>query len=533
MSTTGCSPRRTEPQVEQWRVFEIQLNSSKEYANPFLDMEVNATFTGPGGVTITRPVFWDGEQTWKIRFAPTLLGEWRYRTSSSDASNRGLEGIEGSLKAVPYSGKLPIYQHGFIQVSDNHRYLVFADNTPFFYMGDTHWFMAREKWDRCNKPGCTSEFRAMVDKRVAQKFTVYQSEPHPLNGVAWNKGVTEVNPKMFTDIDRKFQYIADHGMVHATALGAHSTALDLTGPGAARLARYWVARYGAYPVLWFTAQEFDINYPEYADIWVEAAKTFAQSDGYRHPITGHYYATALGDMVTYWGDEAWHNYYMLQNGHKHQNPAQFYEAYWNLVPPKPFLESEANYDDIFTGTSHETAVTAQDVRLSAYLAIQSGSLGFGYGANGIWNDIYSRGDAGCCVADYGFTSWNDAIDFESGDQMTHLIEFYTALDWWKLEPRFDDPAWSTLENPARSFVKSDGNRVYVVYFADLTTKTGTLNGLKPGASYLAKWFNPRSGESAELSQLFQPSPDGRYEIPPRPDEMDWLLLVQMNASTSQ
>jgi hypothetical protein len=55
------------------------------------------------------------------------------------------------------------------------------------------------------------------------------------------------------------------------------------------------------------------------------------------------------------------------------------------------------------------------VRLSAYFAVQSGSLGFGYGANGIWSDIYSRSDTGCCVADYDFTSWKDAMDFESGD----------------------------------------------------------------------------------------------------------------------
>lgn len=30
-------------------------------------------------------------------------------------------------------------KHGKLKVSENHRYLVFEDGTPFFYLGDTAW----------------------------------------------------------------------------------------------------------------------------------------------------------------------------------------------------------------------------------------------------------------------------------------------------------------------------------------------------------------------------------------------------------
>jgi hypothetical protein len=517
---SGCEMQKADLTVEQWRVAEISLASSKSYANPFMDVDVTAIFTGPGGESIQRPAFWDGGNTWKIRFAPTRTGLWTYRTSSTDTQNDGLNKRSGTIRSVAYKGSLPIYQHGFVKVSQNGRYLTYADGAPFFFLGDTHWLMPHEKWDACNKPGCESEFKFMVDRRVTQKFTVYQSEPQGLDGQAWNAGVTEVYPEKFTDLDRKFQYIAEGGLVHATALGCHSQALDLTGPGAARLARYWVARYGAYPVLWFTAQEFDINYPQYEEIWKQAAEAISATDGYHHPITGHYYSTALGQNATYWGDQPWHSYFMLQNGHGRQARPVFYQFYWEFSPAKPFLESEANYEQILNG-----AVNSHMVRVSAYTAIQSGSLGFGYGANGIWNDIYAEGDEGCCVKDYGFTPWQEAIDFEGGDQMTYLYNFYTALDWWKLEPRFRDPSWAKLANPEQIILKSDGNQVYVVHFGNITTKTGLLKNMQPGASYTAKWFDPRKGEYTEISTSVQPSSNGEWEMPPKPDEQDWVLLM--------
>ena len=55
--------------VEQWRVAEIPLTSLVTYANPFQNVDVTATFTGPGGEVITRPAFWDGGVNWKKIFS--------------------------------------------------------------------------------------------------------------------------------------------------------------------------------------------------------------------------------------------------------------------------------------------------------------------------------------------------------------------------------------------------------------------------------------------------------------------------------
>src|ERR1035441_638143 len=43
--------------VERWRVIEIALTSSVTYTDPFQDVDVTATFTGPDKKTIIRPAY--------------------------------------------------------------------------------------------------------------------------------------------------------------------------------------------------------------------------------------------------------------------------------------------------------------------------------------------------------------------------------------------------------------------------------------------------------------------------------------------
>jgi hypothetical protein len=78
--------------TQQWRAVEIVLTSSVTYDSPFQDVDVTATFTGPDHRVISRPAFWDGGRTWKVRFAPPHSGVWEMATSATDATNKGLDG---------------------------------------------------------------------------------------------------------------------------------------------------------------------------------------------------------------------------------------------------------------------------------------------------------------------------------------------------------------------------------------------------------------------------------------------------------
>jgi hypothetical protein len=537
--------------VQQWQAVEIALTSSRSYADPFQDVDVTATFTGPDKKTIIRPAFWDGGTTWKVRFAPTHTGRWTMRTSSTDVENSGLHQVTRTVQCDPYSGNLEIYKHGFLKVSGNGRYLTYSDGTPFFYLGDTHWILAHERFDTSNAPGVNSQFKYMVDKRVSQGFTVLQSEAGWQARSAqiritdeartdeeadadFKHGFTNADLKGFANLDRKFKYVADHGLVHANAeigwVGDPALFPIFTEAYMARLARYWVARYGAYPVIWTIAQEIDKSYYGAFDgtsinKWFAAAQSIADNDAYHHPIMPHMentdHTTAANSS---WSVKPYHSGWAVQ-WQGDLTVMSIAKVFWNASPTKPSVLYESAYDHFWADSRGALG--------AAYKAFQYGMYGYGYGANGIWNDIYSKpgepGDYGTAyeMPDHYFW-WRDGADLRTGDQLAYFKHFYTSLEWWKLVPRFNEDAWGAFANPSESLLSSDGADIYVVFFFDSGTSTGTLNQLKDRSTYVAQWFNPRDGQYQNIARFSQ---RGRqWAIPGRPSPEDWVLLVRRTAA---
>ncbi len=83
-------------------------------------------------------------------------------TSATDVKNSGLHHVKRTVRCDPYSGDLDIYKHGFLKVSGNGRYLTYADETPFFYLGDTHWILSHERFDKSNAPSVASELNIQL-----------------------------------------------------------------------------------------------------------------------------------------------------------------------------------------------------------------------------------------------------------------------------------------------------------------------------------------------------------------------------------
>ena len=537
--------------VQKWQAVEISLTSSISYADPFQDVDVTATFTRPGGMTITRPAFWDGDRTWRVRFAPPQTGLWTMTTSATDARNSGLNHVTRTVQCDPYSGNLAIYKHGFLKISKNDRYLTYADGTPFFYLGDTHWILSHERFDTSNAPGVISQFKYTVDKRVKQGFTVFQSEPGwqarsaqiriTDEGIAdeeadadFKHGFTRADLAGFANLDRKFKYIADQGLVHANAeicwVGDPAKFPIFTEAYMSRLARYWVARYGAYPVIWTIAQEIDKNnYGAYNAItikkWFAAAQSSADSDSYHQPVMPHMENT---DHTTasnsWWSNKPFHSGWAVQ-WQGDLTDMNIAKEFWNASPTKPSVLYESAYDHFWTDSRGALG--------AAYKAFQYGMYGYGYGANGIWNDIYSKpGEPGDFGTAYEMPAhyfwWRDGADLSTGDQLTYFKHFYTSLKWWKLVPRFDDTAWGAFADPSRSLLSSDGEDTYAVFFFGSGTSTGTLNHMENHSSYSAQWFNPRYGQFENIGSFTQRN--SQWIIPKRPTAEDWVLLVKRSVS---
>ena len=414
---TGCT-KKDDFTVPVWHCLEIPFTAEKAYNNP-LDgtelCEMDVVFTHSDGTKICRPAFWDGENIFKVRFAPTKPGRWQYRTVCEQ--ERSLNSIKGSIKAVEYDGVLDIYKHGFLTISDNKRYFTYNDGKPFFYLGDTHWSLPFEAFESSNVPGIPSQFKHIVDTRIEQGFTVFQSEP-----IQWENhtgqdaiyDLTAFGPEVlggFANLDRKFKYLADKGMVHANAQLFFANELGVKMdkyPNAyiEALTRYWIARYGAYPVMWTCAQEVDNdfyfdrendqrNFDAENNPWKIVAKSLYKYDAYHHPLTAHMeYASgeALNDghgtiaTNSSFKNIEGHNWYACQWSPTKKGQLDFRvpKDFWNSRPVKPTVNYEGHYDHFWTNTL--------GARMQGWTAYLNGMFGYGYGSAGIWLIINSYPD---------------------------------------------------------------------------------------------------------------------------------------------
>jgi hypothetical protein len=113
--------------IERWDIFELSARGPTE-GSPYVDVEWSATFRQDNHV-ITVPGFWDGGDSYKVRFSPPAVGEWHYETQSATPA---LHGQAGSFTATEPTGR----NHGPVEVFDTF-YLRYADGTPFHQFGTT------------------------------------------------------------------------------------------------------------------------------------------------------------------------------------------------------------------------------------------------------------------------------------------------------------------------------------------------------------------------------------------------------------
>jgi len=523
--------------------------SKIHYTSPFNDVQMDATFTSPDGSTLVMPAFWDGGTTWKVRFAPTVTGNWTYNTTCSDTTNTGLNNQSGLITCYSYAGSLDIFKHGFIKASQDNRYFTYADGTPFFYLGDTHWSLPMEPIDSSVVSGIPSQFKYIIDKRVDQGFTVIQSEPI---GTMYNlgDGFTQADIAGFQDLDRRFQYIASKGLVHANAELFFASELGANGYKYSdayleKLCRYWAARYSAYPVMWTTAQEVDNDFyhgrldengndmnPYYdatTNPWKKVAAWVHQYDPYSQPLSAHQeYASmdpnsGANATKSSFKNVPGDNWYAVQWSPAKNSQLDFSipEDFWNSEVRKPTVNYEGSYDHLWT-----LEFGARQQGWTAYL---NGMYGQGYGAEDIWlynstynTDVPTTNNGVTVTVEDKAVKWYDSINFPAAYELGYMHNFFNAIEWWNLTPRFDDSAWFN-NNGSFYSIASKNNSLYVAYFYNATQNTGTIKGLA-NVAYTTQWYNPITGVYSAAATI--KISNGRYFIGNKPDNNDWVLIMK-------
>ena len=127
--------------VQQYHRHDFSFRASVT-GNPF-DVLLSAEFTGPSGVRLTVPGFYDGDGTWKVRFSPAEIGNWSMTTSS------GVAALNAQTATINCVANRHPQIHGRLEVDPaNPHQFVYQDGTRYFLLGyEADWLWGADPLD--------------------------------------------------------------------------------------------------------------------------------------------------------------------------------------------------------------------------------------------------------------------------------------------------------------------------------------------------------------------------------------------------
>jgi hypothetical protein len=532
-AVTSLAADKTVPKYQR---FEAAFESSATYANPPQEASLTVTFTPPQGDKLKVPGFWDGGKTWKVRFAPTQVGKWKFDTACSDAANKGLHQQSGEFTVTAATGQTALAQHGPIRVAHDGRYLIHEDGTPFFWVGDTAW----------NGPllSSTAEWNQYLKERTRQKFNAVQwvttqwraspdGDAKKQPAYTGTDKIT-INTAFFQRLDEKVEAMDKAGVVSVPVLlwAINAGANPKVNPGvslpedqAILLARYMVARWGGNAVAWILAGDADYR-GDKAEKWKRIGRAVF-GDIAHAPVTMH-----PGGMQWVWNefiDEKWYGFVGYQSGHGDDDRTMKWitegplTVDWTRLPHRPFINLEPPYENHIAYQSKKP-VSPETLRRAIYWSLLGApTAGVTYGGHGVWG----WDDGTRHPTDHAGTGiplpWQKALTMPGAEQMAHLASFFPTIDWWKLRPApiivVNNPG---LAAPAKYIAgaKSDDKELMVVYVPEDRTVEIKLDLMPPSPN--VTWFNPRNGEKSPAVAVVTAN---TCQFP-TPAEGDWILFMK-------
>jgi hypothetical protein len=324
--------------LERWDVFEITL-SGPANGNPFTEVELAARFTHADRVVTARG-FYDGGGSYKVRFMPEDVGEWRYETTSNRPE---LNGKTGTLTVTEPAKD----NHGPVRVAHTFHF-AYADGTPFRELGTTcyawvHQGDALEEQTLQTLAGAPfNKIRFCV---FPKNYDWNKNEPvyYPFEGTPPNKwDFTRFNPEFFRHFEKRLAQLralgieADIILFHPYDRGRWGfDRMDAASDD--RYLRYVVARFAAYRNVWWSmANEFDFMREKKPADWDRYFQIVQADDPYQHLRSIH-----NGSMI-YNHTQPWVTHVSIQNGAAVEDPGRA-ELYRDVYR-KPIVFDEVKYE---------------------------------------------------------------------------------------------------------------------------------------------------------------------------------------------
>jgi len=515
--------------VERYGLFETALTASGTCANPYVDLVAEASFTAPDGrrLCIT-PLFWDGGDTWRLRFSPSQTGKWTWTTRSR---NTGLDGKSGSFLVIdgPRRGSIqPLtgFPHHFQR----------QDGSPFWFLGDTAWALFTDNRDERHDGPAVCRYlqaRAQQGFNIVHCMLLCEAGWGNAGGPPWfDLAAERINPAYWQEVDRRVAYANRQGLVVGLALAwgdkrRHESYAWGRFPGVAarqHYARYIAARYSAYDVYFLVSGEWHGEVRSRPAAEDDVRREFIAIGDTLHAADPHGRMVAIHPMTSGGSVREFNSAAWMAFGDYQQNYTDLHErVLQSRAFDKPVVNSEYGYhlrDQDGDGVPDKDNSTSLDaIRHATWDIVMAG----GYAVTG-FGTTYFGGHRDPGPFDL------DAAKNKPWEQQIGLMQkLFTSVEWWKLAPhdellrcatpRGKDTTELGRVAPPRTtyWCLAEPGRQSIVYARGLKTP---LEIAAPAAS-TGRQFNPRTGALVDWQV---PAADGRLKYAP-PDDQDWILVL--------
>lgn len=434
----------------------------------------------------------------------------------------------GLLPAPPAAAAGPALP---LKVSANHRYLVDADDRPFFYLGDTAW----ELFHRPNREDVDHYLR----DRAAKKFTVIQAvvlaeygglvEPNPYGHLPLKgNDPTRPNEAYFEHVDFVVNRARELGLV----IGMLPTWGDkwnkkwgqgpeiFTPENAAVYGEWLGRRYRDAPVIWILGGDRPVENDRHRALIRALAAGLKKGDGGSHLMTYH---PSGGQTSAQWfHQDDWLSFNMLQSGHDYnRDNYNRVAADYRRAPPKPCLDGEPGYEDHPAGFKKENGyLNDYEVRKFAYWATFAGAHGHTYGCHDIWQFLGPQRPP----VTFARTPWREALQLPGAGQMQYLRRLLESRPYLTRVPDqgliVGDAGKGTDHVRATRDEAGSYALVYVASGKPVAIDLGKLSGERVEVS----WYDPRTG-AVRKGGSRERKGNVTFEPPSSGAGHDWVLVL--------
>lgn len=292
--------------VQKWDYVEVGFEASVS-GNPFLDVDFSAEFKHDHR-SVRVDGFYDGDDTFKVRFMPDMEGAWSYVTHSNV---KALDGQTGEIDCQPPADG----NHGPVRVIDNYHF-AYEDGTPYHPVGTT-CYVWNHQGDELEEQTLATLKDAPFNKMrmcvFPKRYVFNKNEPpcYPFEGEVkyeWDPALlddyrsqappdfwdfTRFNPEYFRRLEKRILDLRDQG-IEADLIIFHP--YDFGGWGFDRMPaevndrylKYLVARISAFRNLWWSfANEYDLMLDRTTADWDHYFKLVQDLDPYDHLRSNH------------------------------------------------------------------------------------------------------------------------------------------------------------------------------------------------------------------------------------------------------